>query len=270
MSRSPGLRPVAAMLAVAAVGLFGIGLAADPAHAEVVAEARLFDDDRGQGLFGGTALQPGVPVSRCLRVGAGGAAPARVLLAADEVTGDLADDLDVTVERGDGGGFAGCAGFRGTRVVTGPLVGLEADTTWPAGATAQTFRVTVTSRSDAATGTAGATFVWSAHYDQVPAAVPSGSAPAVAPVPSPGVSEPAVAAPDVTTGRSGLAALLDIVQRLAAQASRHVAIPIAMLGAMFLFLLLQGRMDGKDPKLQLAPVTRSRYVWIPLTGEGRP
>ena len=103
MSALPGLRPVAAMLAVATAALFGIGLAADAAHAE----------------------------------------PSVV---------------------GDAGSFDGCAGFRGNPVATATLTGLAddpLDTAWPAGATAQTFRITVTSGSDAAAGTARATFVWS-------------------------------------------------------------------------------------------------------------
>jgi hypothetical protein len=260
VSGSPGLRPVAAMLAVAALALFGIGLAADAAHAEpsVIGQARLFDDDGGRGLFDGTVLTPGVPVSRCLRVGADGAPPSRVLLTADDVTGDLARTLSVRIERGATGGFDDCAGFRGATVATGSLSDLAAgpaDTAWPAGAAAQTFRITV--RSDATSGTARATFVWSALYEQTPAATP-------------GETDPAVAAPAVTSGKSGLAAVLDVLKRLAAQARRHIAIPIAMLAAMGLFLLLQNRFDRKDPKLRLAPVTRSRYVWIPLHGPGRP
>lgn len=274
MIGSPGLRPVAAMLAVAALGLFGIGLAADAAHAEpsVVGQAKLFDDDGGQGLFTGTVLQPGVPVSRCLEVGAAGATPSRVLLVTDEVGGDLAGALSVTVERGRGGTFAGCAGFRGTRVATGTLTGLAAapaDTSWPSGAGTQTFRITVTAGPDTVAGDARATFVWSAFYDRAPAAAPAATPSSSAPVVA-GPDSPAVAAPGAAAEKSGLAQVLDILQRLAAQASRHIAIPIVMLVAMFLFLLLQGRMDGRDPKLRLAPVTRSRYVWIPLSGEGRP
>ena len=64
--------------------------------------------------------------------------------------------------------------------------------------------------------------------------------------------------------------MADAIVRLAAEARRHVAIPITMIVAAVVFLLLQSRFDRRDPKLHLAPVSRSHWVWIPRIGSGRP
>nr|MDQ5807935.1 hypothetical protein [Actinomycetota bacterium] len=78
------------------------------------------DDDGGDPMFALTALSPGRAVTRCIRVRFGGAAAGLVRLAG-RVDGALADRIALRVQRGRGGGFDGCEGFRGVEVFEGTL-----------------------------------------------------------------------------------------------------------------------------------------------------
>lgn len=71
----------------------------------------LGDDDSGHAMFEGAGtLGPGDAVANCITVDYRGSLPAGVSFAA-EASGPLADDLDMTVEVGRGGGFGDCVGF---------------------------------------------------------------------------------------------------------------------------------------------------------------
>ena len=170
-ARAPGA--TFAILLVGSFGLLMIALAGPggpaPVRTAQLASVALTDDDGDQALFAATELVPGRPVSRCLEVRyAGAAGPGDVHLVAEDVTGTLADQLAVRVERGTGGGFASCAGFSGSTVFDGLLTGLGDDadvgvsTGWvPAARDNRTYRITVEVPAGTVPGrTAGATFRW--------------------------------------------------------------------------------------------------------------
>lgn len=71
----------------------------------------LLDDDSGRSLVDVTNMAPGRPVEACITVTYDGSIlPVDVTLSAD-TAGDVADFLDVRVERGRAGDFATCDGF---------------------------------------------------------------------------------------------------------------------------------------------------------------
>ena len=78
------------------------------------------DDDGGDPMFALTTLVPGRPVARCIRVRFGGAEAGAVRLAG-RIDGALAERVALRVDRGSGGGFDGCEGFRGVEVFEGTL-----------------------------------------------------------------------------------------------------------------------------------------------------
>jgi hypothetical protein len=206
-------------------------------------------------MFAATALAPGVPVSRCIRVGYDDATTAgTVRLAAGSVSGTLAGHLRIVVERGSAGGFRDCTGFSGTSLYNGTLTGLSAGvpTGWkPVAGSAQTFRITVTLTDRTvprSAMSARADFVWRLQ----------GAAGTPAPSAAPAVAEPS------HPSRSSLPTFLQPVVKLAREAARHAAIPVVLIAALIAFLLLQNAADRRDPKLALAPVWRNRYHWIPL------
>jgi hypothetical protein len=82
----------------------------------------LADDDTGTAMFTATDLVPGSTGVRCITVTYTGSVATTVKLYGTSVTGTLADDLDLTVEQGTGGGFGSCAGFSaGSTIFTGTL-----------------------------------------------------------------------------------------------------------------------------------------------------
>ena len=98
VARAP--RGAFAMLVFGSLSLVLIALAAPdepvPVPAAQLASVALTDDDGDQALFTDTELAPGRPVTRCLEVRyAGPAGPGDVHLVADDVTGTLADALQV-------------------------------------------------------------------------------------------------------------------------------------------------------------------------------
>lgn len=330
---------------VALLALAGLaGVTTEPVatrRTAVIASVRLFDDDGDRPMFAGPLLAPGVPVSRCISVGADGAGT--VSMAAKNVTGTLAGDLTVTVDRGAGGSFGDCAAFAGAPVFNGSLSELTAGgggvpTGWQPQTRGQaTFRITVTlnDTADAAGGgTAGADFVWSLAAPDLPpptatpsptpttppvtptapvTTAPVTTAPAVSAAPSQAegmpssapvtsrpaapVSGPASAAATAGTpsdpaegsspspGRGFFAGTRAAMQKAGAalykavskaaetivlvadQARKHPTVPAGLVAVLLLFLLFQNRADRRDPKLALAPVWDTRYVWIPKADE---
>lgn len=111
---------------------------------------QLTDDDAGSSLFAVQDMVPGRPERDCIVVSyEGNVLPVEVTLAS-EAEGELADLLDVQVERGDGGAFHDCTGFtpeatvyRGTlsELAAGDPVDAFSVEDSPA---AQTFRFTFT------------------------------------------------------------------------------------------------------------------------------
>lgn len=74
----------------------------------------LTDDDAGRSLFQLSDMAPGRPAVRCISVVyEGSILPVELRLQAEAV-GELTPFLDVTVERGVGGTFDSCEGFRPT------------------------------------------------------------------------------------------------------------------------------------------------------------
>lgn len=111
---------------------------------------QLTDDDLGSSLFAVQDMIPDRPEQDCIVVSyEGNVLPVQVTLAS-EAEGDLADLLDVAVERGDGGAFHDCTGFRPRATVfTGTLSQLAAGDPVDAfsvqeSSSAQTFRFTFT------------------------------------------------------------------------------------------------------------------------------
>jgi hypothetical protein len=256
----PGHLMVIGMLAVAGVAFAAIGWNADPMSRAVgvMQTVPIFDDDGGDAMFAAATLAPGVPVSRCIRIGYDDATTAgTVRLAAESVSGPLAGHLRIAVERGSAGGFDDCTGFSGTSIYAGPLAGLSdgVPTGWtPVTGSAQTFRITVTLTDRTAptsSMSARAEFVW-----RVPGAVPA-----------PAASAAPVVAERSHPSRTALQTILQPIVELAKEAARHAAIPVALIAALIAFLLLQNAADRRDPKLALAPVWRNRYHWIPLHPE---
>jgi hypothetical protein len=264
----PGHLMVIGMLGAAGVAFAAVGWNTDPLSraVTVMQTVPIFDDDGGDAMFAATAMTPGVPVSRCIRIGyddADAAGPVR--LAAESVSGTLAGHLRIAVDRGSTGGFGDCTGFAGTSIYRGTLTGLEngVATGWtPAKGSGQTFRITAT-LTDATAPTvrmsARADFVWRVQGAGVPSATPAASPAAPsAPAATPSVAEPS------HRSRTALQTLLQPIVKLGREAARHVAIPIVMIILLIAFLLLQNAADRRDPKLALAPVWRNRYFWIPL------
>ncbi|MGH1491031.1 MAG: hypothetical protein ACRBK7_16825 [Acidimicrobiales bacterium] len=85
----------------------------------------LSDDDEGRSLVNLQEMVPGRPHTICIEVTYDGSVLPIDLTLEAEVEGDLADQLLVTVEGGEGGGFDDCTDFRrDAEVFTGTLRGL--------------------------------------------------------------------------------------------------------------------------------------------------
>jgi hypothetical protein len=56
---------------------------------------------------------------------------------------------------------------------------------------------------------------------------------------------------------------LRALARVAAQGGRDSRYPLFLLLLLLLFLLVQRRIDRRDPKLALAPLTADRYAYLP-------
>ena len=136
---------IAALAATAVVALAEPGqqTASDSASVNVA----LTDDDGGQPMFVVPEMAPGETVRRCVTLRYSGNRASRVSLTAD-VSGALADRLELTVARGTGGSFDDCKDFSGTTVYEGSLgdaaAELERAETWRAtGEEAVAYRFTI-------------------------------------------------------------------------------------------------------------------------------
>lgn len=135
----------------------------------------LVDDSDGSVLYDAVDLTPAAPEVRCIAVTyRGSITPASVRFYGAVTGGDGLDDyIDLVVERGSGGAFGDCTGFRATETVyRGALAALPGTFTagggsWAPATTPQevTYRFTATLRSDnAAQGlSTAATFTWEAQ-----------------------------------------------------------------------------------------------------------
>jgi hypothetical protein len=104
----------------------------------------------------------------------------------------------------------------------------------------------------------------------VTAAAATPASPAPPSTPAPGAPQGPVAGGGASPVAGGaLAGPLRSTAMLLREAGRHVMFPIVLVLALVGFLMLQGAADRRDPKLALAPVWRSRYLWIPAFGRGR-
>jgi hypothetical protein len=296
----PGPSLVVGMLAFAAVALGAIGLARSPAAqtGTELASLSLSDDDGGNAMFSAAAMAPGVPLSRCIRLryaGQGNAATVR--LSAVDVRGALVDNLSVRAERGTGGRYGDCSGFTGAqfyagslrRLSTTPADAVSDPTGWRSAADAPaSFRITVTYHAAAPPppgSNAMATFVWrlpdGAATSAAPATAPSrhgidgsgaaGDAGGVSPAPAAtdGQGKPGLVIDGGHAQGSSRSGLSSALGRLFDQFLRHAAIPIILILILILFLILQDQVDKRDPKLALAPVWRTRYIWIQGRKEAR-
>lgn len=184
LARAAVLRATAAMLSVAVatviVSSLVVSSTASSLQPESVRATNAFeagtvdltDDDAGASLFDLSGMAPGRPVEQCIEVVyRGSIVPAVVRLRAD-VEGDLAELLDVRIDRGNGGGFDDCTGFVELGPVwEGTLAGLAEETAMrpfevldvDSTPMRMTFRFVVEVRDDAAAmgRTAAADVVWS-------------------------------------------------------------------------------------------------------------
>jgi hypothetical protein len=204
-------------------------------------------------MFAVGGLTPGHPVSRCVQVRVHDALPgSTVRLSAVLQDGRLAPYLSVTVRTGAPAG--GCAGFRAAGMPyrgtlralaeSGPAGGVPV-LRLPAAPLDVPFQVTVAVADTNAAQGASADFdlVWSA--------------------PQPASAVDATSTGSGPAARAGApAGLLHRVARALGRFARLVGPPLLRAGSaglvavllVLLFLLVQDRIDRRDPKLALAPV----------------
>jgi hypothetical protein len=173
---APGAVRLLALLCLAGLvtaGLqAGLGDARPPAPEELH-RLDLASADGDVAMFRSAGLVPGHVESRCVGVAAPGrGAATTVVVRAVDVTGALAEHLELRIDEGDAG--VGCDAFTGTTVFEGTLAELAllsaappdlgATTSWqPVDGAERAFRVTVQVEDvpGAASLSAGATFAWS-------------------------------------------------------------------------------------------------------------
>ncbi len=128
----------------------------------------LVDDDEGRSLFDLSDMVPGRPVVHCIEVTYDGSIVPVELAMQAEAAGELARYLDVTVEKGQGGGFDDCIAFRtDNQVFDGTLEQLAASGWLPLGdilnaGDGVSFRISfdVQDRQEALGRSASTSFVW--------------------------------------------------------------------------------------------------------------
>ncbi|MGI5182397.1 hypothetical protein ACQEVZ_39585 [Dactylosporangium sp. CA-152071] len=228
-------------------------------------------------MFPSTALAPGRPVTRCTGITYSGVAAAdtAVVLDAREVSGALADRLRLQVDVGTGG----CDNFAGAEMYDGTVAGLvNVPTGWtPAPGERRTFRFTVTLPEDAAAdhARASATIQWSvtgfraaekAPMPQPPTQTPA-QVPTQASVQGPDQQGPdqkdATVARKEGSGTSTIAEVIRDVLDVTNRTRRHSGYLLAGGAILILFLHVQRKVDRRDPKLALAPLTE-RYAYFTM------
>jgi hypothetical protein len=143
----------------------------------------LTDDDAGAAMFTATNLKPGATAQKCIAVTASGTLPSAVKMYGTSytTTNALSTYINLTVEEGTGGTFAGgCTGFTATSTIfpTGTLLSFSAKNSYangvggawtPTGAASESrsYRITYTLLSTtpdtAQGGTAAIAFTWEAQ-----------------------------------------------------------------------------------------------------------
>jgi hypothetical protein len=256
-------------------------------------DGKITDDDGGAPLFSAPALRPGERVTNCIEINYSGTKDAPVKLAG-RGSGALDQYLDVDVERGNGGSHGNCSGFDGTKIFTGTLAEFlrtgdaeeNAIPAWTASEAepSRTFMISVALRDvpQAEGQTASVDFEWAAPAEEEPVKPPEPAdpeepvtppvaetepkpepeAPAVTETPRDSRTPRASEGPGAVDGGGGTPppaddkGFLDSVKDVAVGAGKRVAFPslLALLG--FLFILLQNRLDRRDPKLAMAPVNK--------------
>jgi hypothetical protein len=97
----------------------------NPGNSWATGSVTLGDDDSGTAMFtttGNGLLTGGQTVTNCIEVDYTGTSTTGVNIKFyGAATGNLAEYLDVTVERGTGGGFGDCTGFTGTQIFNNTL-----------------------------------------------------------------------------------------------------------------------------------------------------
>jgi len=211
-------------------------------------------------LFRVTGLAPGEQRRACVdvQVSNAGRTP-RVFFAGQDLRGSLAPALGLEVDAGPAGG-TDCARFVGRLVFRGTVASLAADdsgrpvTGWHPGRDATwRFRLTVTAAADAPpASSASVGFAWrltSAGGAATPLPPPKHTAEPV--LPAGGASVPHVVLARPGPGSpTPLGRLLKVLTALV----RHPVYPGTLLLLAGLFVLVQDRLDRRDPKLALAPV----------------
>lgn len=139
-------------------------------NAVAAGTVELSDDDLGRSLVNLDAMSPAQPVEECIEVVYGGTIlPVDLTLDAQTV-GDLGPYLDITVERGTGGGFDDCDAFvPSERIFGGTLAELDASGAIGLGAirnsgeaSAFRFRFELADEAEAVGRQSSIDFVWEA------------------------------------------------------------------------------------------------------------
>jgi hypothetical protein len=238
------------------------------------AALELSDDDAASALFTVSNVAPGQPLTRCIAVSYRGPVSAVVKLHGTSTGSGLDQALQMKVETGSGGTFDDCNTFsEGVLLYQGSLGGFTAahgdvtsalDAFLPSQeAESRTFRFSLTlgDAPQAQGRTASATFIWdAAELPPPPPAPEQGGAgdrsSALRPKArtQPGGETRPQPSPFVLAGR------------LVKEVSEKVAFPIALLFVVGIFLMIQDRIDRKDPKLALAPVHAEPDLYFPSSG----
>jgi hypothetical protein len=201
----------------------------------------------GSALFAVDDLVPGHPVTNCLAVTFHQALPGSTIRLYAVESGTLAAYLAVTVRTGGGGTRDDCAGFVATATpYQGRLTGLAAGPAGlpmlrlPSAEGTVTVQVTVSVLDTAAAQGR------STRFDLVLTMPPAPGGPPAPPAPDAG--RPA------SLLHKAVAALLRFARAAALPLLKagSVGLLTSLLGVMF--LLVQNRIDRRDPKLALAPV----------------
>lgn len=273
------------------------GLGSEPASFTTAA-LELSDDDAASALFTVSNVAPGKPLTRCIALSYRGPASAVVKLRGTSTGSGLDQALQMTVEAGSGGTFDDCNGFSPSVLLyQGSLARFTAthggvtsalDAFFPsqeAESKAFRFSLTLGDAPEAQGRTASAAFTWDATElppplpSAPPASNPSAPAPPEPAPPAPAASEPTAAAAGAHSSASGPRARTQpgaetrpqpspfiLAGRLAKEVSEKAAFPIALLVVVGIFLIIQDRIDRKDPKLALAPVHAEPDLHFPSSG----
>jgi hypothetical protein len=201
-------------------------------------------------LFVETNMAPGTTSTRCVAVSNAGLQLADIRLFSTMRDSGLGSSVSFLIEAGTGGAYGDCAGFKGVEIFRGTLseltskhrnyaTGLRApETVYPDESVSYrlTQRLDTTSPQGAA---AQARFGWESHGAGAPSPL-DGRDPLVRQRPL----DPTVRRPHAV-GRSVAQAVLETAKDIAKKGWAW----IGLLGLVVLYLLVQDRIDRRDPRL---------------------